>query len=204
MGEWMPVLIAIGSNIERERNLPQAIAALWQQPGIELRAVSPVYESLPVGTNRDQPLYYNAAALIETRLDAAALKEILLAIENSQGRIRTADKFAARTIDLDIALYGQQILELNGRHIPDPDIATFPHVAVPLADLAPTWVHPELGLNLADIAGRFSDSCKTMQKIQKFSVINDFLTSVGIGATNAGRISSTNSDIPTLQLIKGD
>lgn len=166
MNEWTPVLIAIGSNIERERNLPQAVAVLEQQPDIVLRAVSPIYESLPVGTISDQPPYYNAAALIETRLAPAALKETLLAIEDSQGRIRTADKFAARTIDLDIALYGQQVVELNGRHIPDPDIAGFPHVAVPLADVAPNWVHPELGLSLADIAGRFSDSSEALQKMR--------------------------------------
>jgi 2-amino-4-hydroxy-6-hydroxymethyldihydropteridine diphosphokinase len=204
MREWIPVLIAIGSNIERERNLPQAIVALGQQPDIELRAVSPIYESVPVGATTAQPPYFNAAALIKTSLPATALKDTVLAIEASQGRVRTADKFAARPIDLDIALYGQQVLELNGRHIPDPDIGAFPHVAVPLADLAPSWVHPELGLTLAEIAGRFSGSYQGVSKIQDFSVIDHLVTDAGIVTSNARNISSANGDIPTSQLLKGD
>lgn len=204
MNEWIPALIAIGSNIERERNLPQAIVALGQQPDIELRAVSPVYESMPVGATTTQPPYFNAAALIETRLGAAVLKETLLAIEERQGRVRTADKFAARPIDLDIAMYGQQVLELNGRRIPDPDIAAFPHVAVPLADLVPSWVHPELGLTLADIAGQFSGSDQALQKIKNFSVIDHLLTDGGIVTSIAGGISPATGGLPPSQLLKGD
>jgi 2-amino-4-hydroxy-6-hydroxymethyldihydropteridine diphosphokinase len=65
------------------------------------------------------------------------LKRALLEIEARLGRVRQADKYAARTIDLDIAMYGLQVIDLEGRHIPDPDIARHPHVAVPLADVAP-------------------------------------------------------------------
>ena len=165
MSNWTPVLIAIGSNIEPERNLPRAVTALEQQPQIKLRAVSPVYESLPVGTSVDQPPFFNAAAFIETDLSPVTLKEALLAIEGSLGRVRTADRYAPRTIDLDIALYGQQIFELNGRHIPDPDVTKFAHVALPLADLAPDWVHPELGLTLAEIAKGLHFSDKEIQKL---------------------------------------
>ena len=165
MNSSIPVLIAIGSNIERERNLPQAVMALRQYPGIHLRAVSPVYESLPVGTGIAQPSFFNAAALIETDMAPDALKETLLAIEASLGRVRTADKNAPRPVDLDIALYGQHILGLNGRRIPDPDIAIFPHIALPLADVAPEWVHPELGLTLAEIAKGLHFSDKEIQKL---------------------------------------
>jgi 2-amino-4-hydroxy-6-hydroxymethyldihydropteridine diphosphokinase len=59
------------------------------------------------------------------------------------GRVRAVDKYAPRTIDLDIAFYGQQVIDLNGRHIPDPEIEKLPHLALPLADVAPNWVHPE-------------------------------------------------------------
>lgn len=203
MSERTPVLIAIGSNIERERNLPQAIVALGQQPDIELQAVSPIYESRPVGATTAQPPYYNAAALVETRLAAATLKEILLAIEESQGRVRTADKFAARPIDLDIALYGQHILDMNGRHIPDPDIVSFPHVAVPLADLAPDWVHPELGLRLADIAAGFSGTSKALQKIGNLSLTAGPVTDAGMVVLPVPGNRPANGNIPG-QFTQGD
>ena len=108
-------------------------------------------------TSIAQPPFFNAAALIETDLAPGALKEALLAIEDSLGRVRTADKYAPRPIDLDIALYGQHILGLNGRHIPDPDL--------PLADVAPDWLHPELGLTLAEIARGLHFSDKEIQKL---------------------------------------
>jgi len=146
------ILVAVGSNIDRELNLPLAFARLRRRPGIRLIAVSPNYESAAVGALTPQPAYYNAAVLIETDFAPADLKAALLDIEQSLGRVRTADKFAPRPIDLDIALYGSAIFDLGGRHIPDPDIARYPHLAVPLADLAPDWVHPEIGLSLRQIA----------------------------------------------------
>lgn len=167
MPEFTPVLIAIGSNIERERNLPQAVAALNHHAGIRLQAVSPIYESAPVGSAQNQPPFFNAAALIETKLEPPNLKKTLLTIENSLGRIRTSDKYAPRPIDLDIAFYGQQVFDLNGRHIPDPEIALLPHLALPLADLVPTWLHPELGMTLEEIAKGLNFSTKEIHKIMK-------------------------------------
>jgi 2-amino-4-hydroxy-6-hydroxymethyldihydropteridine diphosphokinase len=165
MNELTPVLIAIGSNIDREQKLPQALAALKGQPELSLRAVSPIYESLPVGARVEQPLFFNAAALIETRLGPVNLKAMLLTIEANLGRVRNGDKYAPRPIDLDIALYGQQILELHGRHIPDPDILSLPHLALPLADVAPDWTHPELGLTLQEIAKRLNFSAKEIKQL---------------------------------------
>ena len=117
-----------------------------------LLAVSPVYETAPVG-NMEQPNFLNAAALIETDLTAAELKaRVLRVIEQDMGRVRTDDKNAPRTIDLDIALFGNQVLDLGPRHIPDPDILRYPHMAIPLADLASTMRHPEDGRTLQEIA----------------------------------------------------
>ena len=117
-----------------------------------LVAVSPVYETTPVGST-EQPNFLNAAALVETDLAAAELKiQALQVIEGQLGRVRTEDKNAPRTIDLDIALFGDQVLDLGPRHIPDPDILRYPHIAVPLADLAPTMRHPEDGRTLLEIA----------------------------------------------------
>jgi GTP cyclohydrolase I len=87
------------------------------------------------------------------------LKAALREIEAALGRVRTADKYAARTIDLDLALYGQEVVSDGGLHIPDPDIVQQPHVVVPLADVAPGWRHPELGVTLSEIANslRYTD-----------------------------------------------
>jgi len=144
------VFISLGSNIDAEHNLPEAVRRLATR--CRLLAVSPVYETLPVGTT-DQPNFLNAAVLIETGLAAAELEtQVLDAIEQELGRVRTADKNAPRTIDLDISLFGDQVLDMAGRHIPDPDILRFPHVAQPLADLAPRQRHPETGQTLLEIA----------------------------------------------------
>jgi 2-amino-4-hydroxy-6-hydroxymethyldihydropteridine diphosphokinase len=142
--------VAIGSNIRAAHNVRQAVRRLAQC--CTLVAVSPIYETAPVGTI-GQPSFLNAAALIETELSAAALKaQVLQAIEHALGRVRTADKNAPRTIDLDITLYNDEILDVGHRHIPDPDLLVHPHIAVPIADLAPEYRHPETGQTLREIA----------------------------------------------------
>jgi 2-amino-4-hydroxy-6-hydroxymethyldihydropteridine diphosphokinase len=144
------VVIALGSNIAPEDNLRKAVQRLAAR--VHLIAVSPVYETEPVGKT-DQPNFLNAAVLIETEHGPAELKDQVLAeIEQELGRVRTTDKNAPRTIDLDITLYGDQVLDLSGRHIPDPDLLAYPHVAVPAADVAPTYRHPETGQTLREIA----------------------------------------------------
>lgn len=142
--------IALGSNIQAEHYLPEAVRRLAAR--CRVLAVSPVYETAPVGKT-DQPNFLNAAVLIETDLSAEALKtQVLQVIERDLGRVRTADKNAPRTIDLDIALFGESVLDVGARHIPDPDILRYAHLAVPLAALAPDLRHPETGQTLAEIA----------------------------------------------------
>jgi GTP cyclohydrolase I len=141
----IPVLIALGSNIDPERNLARAVTMLSRQPGIKLEAASAIYESAPEGARTPQAAYLNAAVLVETHLDPHALKEALRSIESALGRVRMEDKYASRPIDLDIAGYGQLVFDLDGSPIPDPDILRYPHIAVPLADVAPDWVYPEQG-----------------------------------------------------------
>jgi 2-amino-4-hydroxy-6-hydroxymethyldihydropteridine diphosphokinase len=142
--------ISLGSNIDAPYNLKEAVRRLATRS--RLLAVSPVYETEPVG-KIEQPNFLNAAALIETHLTAAELKDqVLTAIEQELGRVRTADKNAARTIDLDISLFNDQVLEVTSRHIPDPEILQFAHIARPLADLAPQLRHPETGQILLEIA----------------------------------------------------
>jgi len=144
------VFIAVGSNINPEYNIREAVQRLASR--CRVLAVSPVYETAPVGKT-DQPNFLNAAALIETDLTAAELKtQVLQVIERELGRVRTEELNAPRTIDLDIALFGDQVLDVRSRHIPDPDISKYPHIAVPLADLAPQQLHPETSQTLLEIA----------------------------------------------------
>jgi dihydroneopterin aldolase/2-amino-4-hydroxy-6-hydroxymethyldihydropteridine diphosphokinase len=144
------VFVALGSNMDSEHNMRRAVEMLAAR--LSVLAVSRVYETAPVGRT-DQPRFLNAAVLVETNMPPQELKtQVLEDIERKLGRVRTGDKNAPRTIDLDIVLYGDQVLDIGQRHVPDPDILRYPHVAVPLADLAPQKRHPETSETLLHIA----------------------------------------------------
>jgi 2-amino-4-hydroxy-6-hydroxymethyldihydropteridine diphosphokinase len=147
----MPIAyLSLGSNVDKEAKLPAAVRLLATHGRV--LAVSAVYETTPVG-NPGDPSFFNAAIALETAMHPADLKQQVLAdIEQQLGRQRSADPNAPRTIDIDISLYDDAILDLGKRHIPDPEIVRYPHIAVPLADLAPAYRHPETGDTLAQIA----------------------------------------------------
>jgi 2-amino-4-hydroxy-6-hydroxymethyldihydropteridine diphosphokinase len=153
--------LSLGSNIEPEKNLPQAIERL---AGLgRLLAVSPVWETPPLGA-ADQPNFLNAATLVETEQTAEAFKrEVIRRIERDLGRVRGANKYAPRPIDIDIILFNQQIFDLDNHHIPDPEVLERPFVAIPLAQIAPDYRHPETGQTLRDIARQFEVSEKEMR-----------------------------------------
>ena len=149
------VVIALGSNIEKERNLPLAVRLLREMCAVT--AVSPLYETVPVGL-REQPNFLNTAVLIQTDLSAVRIKQgPIHTIETKLQRVRTDDPNAPRTIDVDIILFNDTVFEYDGgdgrmRQIPDPDLLKFPHVAVPVADLLPDTPHPQTGELLSRIA----------------------------------------------------
>lgn len=148
----MRVLIGLGSNIEPEENLRRAAALLRERS--RLVALSPVYRTAPVG-RPDLPPFLNAAAELEDGRDPAELKYGLLRpIEAELGRVRTADRNAPRPIDLDLLLVDDVVLDDPERGIvlPDPEILRHLHVVLPLADIAPDFVHPTDGRTLAEVA----------------------------------------------------
>ncbi len=149
------VYILLGSNIDKERNLPEAVRLLARLTRVV--AVSSVYETAPVGLE-DQPHFFNAAVQAETELPAAAFRnQVLARVEQLLGRVRTADKNAPRTIDADMVLFNDEVFELDEtHHIPDPELLEFPHIAVPVAELAPDMVHPETGQRLEKIAAHLT------------------------------------------------
>jgi len=158
------VLIALGSNINREKNLPRAIELLRRDDRWRVLAQSPIYET-PAVADVPQPDYFNAAVLLETSLSPADLRRALRRIETRLGRLRRADKFAPRTIDLDITFIKDKQLVLAGAPLPDPDILDHPHLAFPLADIAPDWIFPGVGLTLAQIAEKLQPSATEIIKM---------------------------------------
>jgi len=142
--------IALGSNISPERNLPLAVRHLARLGEIE--ALSSVWQSTPVG-DLNQADFCNAALILRTSHFPLDLKAELRKIESLLGRVRDpANKNAARTIDLDIALFDDLVLKMPGLQIPDPEIPARPFLAVPLAELDPEFLHPQLGITLGEIA----------------------------------------------------
>lgn len=150
----MKMIISLGSNIDKEKNLPLAIDSLRHHPAITVTSVSPVYETAALnrmGLASGQPSFHNAAVLIDTELTPRKLRTELRRIEAQLGRVRSTDKFAPRTIDLDIAMVGNATVIVDGQKIPDADTLRHPHVVLPLADVAPDWNHPSAGIKLGQI-----------------------------------------------------
>ena len=148
---YVETIIALGSNIEKERYLPEAIRLLRRHRRIDVRKVSRFFESAPVGGPEDAQDFFNAAVLACTNLTPEELRGELRHIENVLGRERSEDKNAPRTIDLDIAYYDGVQGEFDGWSLPDPDAGTAPHVAIPIADVAPTFVDPVSGKTAYDL-----------------------------------------------------
>lgn len=144
----------MGSNIEPRVNLPRAAAALLE--AFSNAEFSRVFETEPVGAP-ESPWFLNAAAAIRTDLTPRDLKfGVLRPLEATLGRRRVADRNAPRTIDLDIAMWGDLMISDStaGLEIPDPQILTAAHVALPLADLRPQMSHPATGQPLREIAAK--------------------------------------------------
>lgn len=146
------VLISVGSNVDRERHLPEAVRLLRRNRFIDVNEVSRVFESPSIGGPSDAPDFYNAAVHACTGLAPKQLRDELRHIEAVLGRVRGEDPDAPRTIDLDIAYYEDLVEDSEGLRIPDPEVLKAPHVVVPIADVAAEWVHPETSQTAYEIA----------------------------------------------------
>ena len=135
--------VALGSNLgDRTQNLRTALNHLATLGTVT--SVSTFHATAPVGYTA-QPDFLNAAALLETELPPQALLEQLLAIERTMGRIRTGiPPKGPRLIDLDLLLYGSSIVETSTLTLPHPALQDRLFVLAPLAEIAPTWLHPSL------------------------------------------------------------
>ena len=144
-------LLGLGSNLgDRVGNLAAAIAAIRNQSGIRVAHVSSFYETTPVGGPPGQGRYFNAAAIIETDLSPDALLAALVGIERAVGRERK-ERWGPRTIDLDLLLYGDSVIESHLLTVPHPQMSQRPFVLAPAAEIAADWRHPTTGLTIGQL-----------------------------------------------------
>ena len=137
------VYIGLGANLNQPvQQLQQAIKALQQLPDSELIAVSSLYGSKPMGP-QDQPDYVNAVAALDTALEAEALLDALQQIEQLHGRQRKAERWGPRTLDLDILLYGDDIINSERLTVPHYGLKQREFVLYPLAEIAPNLRLPD-------------------------------------------------------------
>ena len=132
-----------------------ALDDLARLPQTTLVRASSLYDTEPTGDVMDQPNFLNAVAQLDTELTARQLLWNLLLIEKRLGRVRT-QKWGPRTIDLDLLLYGSQVVEESDLSVPHPELTRRSFVLVPLVELDPLLVHPITGETLLDLLSRLN------------------------------------------------
>lgn len=140
------VYISIGSNIDAENNVRLAVHALQEHYGKLI--LSSVYESEAVGFEGDN--FLNLVAGLSTLEDVHTVADTLRKIEDDNGRDRSGPRFSARTVDLDLLLYDDLVVEEEGLQLPRDEITKNAFVLLPLEEIAPQLIHPLSGNTMCD------------------------------------------------------
>jgi len=153
------VFLGIGSNIRADENLAMGLRELRSSFGDV--AVSPVYRSAPYGFKGDD--FLNAVARIDTDLSPAEVHAELERIQTLAGRTRGPSRFLARTLDIDLLLYADLVLDEPPLRLPREDVLDYSFVLRPLADIAPELIHPLTGRSMAAEWADFDEQCHPLQ-----------------------------------------
>ncbi|MDD5458579.1 MAG: 2-amino-4-hydroxy-6-hydroxymethyldihydropteridine diphosphokinase [Phycisphaerae bacterium] len=186
--------IALGGNAgDRRSYIEQALDELDKHPQIAVKRKSSIIETLPLGTAAMHK-FLNAAAEIVTTLDAQALYKELAAIENKLGRVRT-EKWGPRTIDIDLLLYGDEVIDTNDLKVPHPQMHLRSFVLDCLYELNPDIIHSQIKVSVSELRKRLNggDFALDAAKPQLISIAGI----IGVGKTTlAENLSSLlNADI---------
>jgi 2-amino-4-hydroxy-6-hydroxymethyldihydropteridine diphosphokinase len=149
----MKAFIGVGSNLgDREANIRQALQFLEQLPETTIVRGSSLYDTEPVGVS-DQPNFLNGVVQIETHLAPRQLLWNLMLIERRLGRVRT-QQWGPRVIDLDLLLYGEEVVDEDDLQVPHPLMTQRSFVMVPLVEIEPLLVHPVTNQTMLSILQR--------------------------------------------------
>lgn len=155
--EWERIYISSGSNLgDREENLKRAFELIGENPEIKITNTSLFYETEPIG-DKDQDWFLNGVLEIQTSLLPEELLGILQGIEEGLGRTRGL-KGSPRTIDLDILLFGNQVVDLPRLKIPHPELYKRNFVLIPLAEIAPEITHPIFNKTIEELLWECPDT----------------------------------------------
>lgn len=156
------IYISLGSNIDREQNTRSGVQALRDAFGkLEL---SSVYESEAVGFEGDA--FYNMVIACSVDIPVLQVNQVLRDIEDTYGRDRSGPKFSSRTLDLDLLLYDDLVIEQDGLVLPRGEILNNAFVLWPLAEIAPDLVHPVAGKRYAELWHEFDKSRESLHPIE--------------------------------------
>ena len=144
------VYIGIGSNVGNKReNFFEAVTRLAKLPDTRVLKESSLYESEPLGDAKEW--YVNGAVEIETKFKPDMLLKKFKNIERAMGRKKIKKRWGARVIDLDILLYDSAVVKKKNLRIPHPEMSNRKFVLIPLSEIAPQVIHPELGVTISEM-----------------------------------------------------
>lgn len=147
-------LLALGSNLGNPQgNVERAVAELGRLPDISLASASTVHTTRPVGGPAGQAEFANAAVIVATALSPGDLLTTLQSLELTLGRQRS-ERWAARVIDIDLLLYGEQIVRAENLLVPHPRMSFRSFVLDPAVEIASDWIHPQLQVTLVQLQDR--------------------------------------------------
>jgi 2-amino-4-hydroxy-6-hydroxymethyldihydropteridine diphosphokinase len=156
-GDHEIVMIGMGSNLgNRQQHFKKAIFHISRIVNTTFLACSSLYNTEPLGMQK-QPVFLNAVISLKTSHEPYPFLQTLQRIEKMCGRTRQNVRWGPRVLDLDILFWGKEIIHAPDLHVPHPEIPRRNFVLVPLCEIDPHWIHPEMGLTVTELLNRSPD-----------------------------------------------